>query len=510
MSKKTQQTIKNDEILVYTLPIYPNNKDLNLLNKRFKLGEKLYTRILTHIIQQIKQKKRDKKYYEAYHKHDKGASRNKILKELDKTYGLTEYSIQSYAIKYSKEQGWSKILGSQTAQALGNQAYSAYAAITFRKGKHINLNPTIDSLRSTSKYCLMIRKEHFKWNKMNIPIGFRRDKFEELMLQNEIRYIRLYREKINGKFNYTIQITYKGSPIIKEKHQHQHRYGTIGVDIGTSTVAISSPYGVMLRELAPSAQLSKDEEKEIRRLQRLADRQRRSNNPDNYNSDGTIKRGKKSWKSSKGYEKTMAKIAEYRRLSAARRKFDHNQLINDILSMGGVDRIVVEEMSFSGLAKRAKETEISEKTGKYKRKSRFGKSIGNRAPAAFISKLKTKAKLLGIEFVDGNTYKMKASQLDHTTNEYHKVSLSTRSKLIGGHRVQRDLYSAFLLQHVCSDGETIDIDDCNRDFELFLDYHNEEIERLKALDESHISSLGLSDFIDTFLLENPNKHVDNN
>lgn len=111
MSKKTQQTIKNDEILVYTLPIYPNNKDLNLLNKRFKLGEKLYTRILTHIIQQIKQKKRDKKYYEAYHKHDKGASRNKILKELDKTYGLTEYSIQSYAIKYSKEQGWSKILG---------------------------------------------------------------------------------------------------------------------------------------------------------------------------------------------------------------------------------------------------------------------------------------------------------------------------------------------------------------------------------------------------------------
>jgi putative IS transposase len=51
----------------------------------------------------------------------------------------------------------------------------------------------------------------------------------------------------------------------------------------------------------------------------------------------------------------------------------------------------VERMNFAGLAARAKETKVSEKTGKIARKKRFGKSIGHRAPAMWVSMLKYKA-----------------------------------------------------------------------------------------------------------------------
>ncbi|NLC07462.1 MAG: hypothetical protein GX755_05820 [Syntrophomonadaceae bacterium] len=36
-------------------------------------------------------------------------------------------------------------------------------------------------------------------------------------------------------------------------------------------------------------------QKEIKQLQRKLDRQRRANNPDNYNPDGTIKKGRLKW-----------------------------------------------------------------------------------------------------------------------------------------------------------------------------------------------------------------------
>ena len=53
-----------------------------------------------------------------------------------------------------------------------------------------------------------------------------------------------------------------------------------------------------------------------------------------------------------------------------------------------------------------------------------------------------------------NTVKAKASQFDHISEEYHKKSLSTRwAKLSNGDIVQRDLYSAFLIQNI---NETLD------------------------------------------------------
>lgn len=216
----------------------------------------------------------------------------------------------------------------------------------------------------------------------------------------------------------------------------------------------------------------------LRRLQRKLDRQRRANNPQNYNDNGTIKPGRKHWNDSKEYLKTKQKISEILRKRTAQRKLSHQTLANEVVQMG--DRFVVEQMSFRGLQARAKETAISEKTGRFKRKARFGKTILNHAPAMLIEMLRYKALFQNKDFIIANTHKIKASQLDHVSGQYNKLSLSTRTKTIDEELVQRDLYAAFILQHVENDGVTVNLDDCDKEFANFVRNQNVTMANLET------------------------------
>ena len=167
---------------------------------------------------------------------------------------------------------------------------------------------------------------------------------------------------INGKNKYYVQITFEGIPPNKHKVGEENE---IGLDIGTSTIAIVSDNKVELKILAENIGI---DEKETRKLQRKLNRQRRSSNPNKYNTDGTINtKNKEKWKKSKSYVKTQLKLANLQRKIAAKRKQAHHILANSILEMG--TRVKVENMCFKGLQRRSKKTEISEKPEKSKRKS---------------------------------------------------------------------------------------------------------------------------------------------
>ena len=122
-------------------------------------------------------------------------------------------------------------------------------------------------------------------------------------------------------------------------------------------------------------------------------------------------------------------------------------------------------MNFKALQARAKESHVTGKTievqkadgttqtvDKISRKKRFGKSLKNHAPAALITKLERKVKAAGGSLRKVQTAKFKASQYDHVTNTYEKHELGQRSKKVGGKKVQRDLYSAFLLKNSNKNG----------------------------------------------------------
>ena len=71
--------------------------------------------------------------------------------------------------------------------------------------------------------------------------------------------------------------------------------GIVGCDIGTQTIAYTTETKVGLKNLAERGSCIEVNERKERRIYRAMDRSRRAMNPDNYNEDGTIKKGKKQW-----------------------------------------------------------------------------------------------------------------------------------------------------------------------------------------------------------------------
>ena len=218
------------------------------------------------------------------------------------------------------------------------------------------------------------------------------------------------------------------------------------------------------------------------------DRSRRASNPDNYNKDGTIRKGKKIWVKSKNYLKLQKKHQEYCRKNAESRKFANQTLCNHMRELG--DEFITEPKNAAKLMKRAKKTTVNEKTGKYNRKKRFGKSIKNRCPGFFQSnteKLFTST---------GGTYhevpqNYRASQYDHTADDYIKKKLNQRMyPLSDGTVVQRDWYSSFLLYNADKEIAAADKELCLRSFESKYSMEQNMIDHIKATHQ-HILNSGI-------------------
>ncbi|MFD2616489.1 hypothetical protein [Terrilactibacillus laevilacticus] len=225
-------------------------------------------------------------------------------------------------------------------------------------------------------------------------------------------------------------------------------------------------------------------------LQCRLDRQRRANNPNKYNDDGTInKSNREKWIQSENDRKMRKELVEMSRKVADKRKQAHNQLANHILSLG-LD-VRVETMNFKGLQSKAKKTEVSEKTGQFKRKKRFGKSLANRAPSMLLSIIDNKLNYFGLPLKRIDAAKVKASQFEHFTQTYVKKKFSKRWNHFEQGDVQRDLYSAFLIMNTKDNLCEIDVERANKTWNHFFDKHQQEIERIKHLNKKHLSSIGL-------------------
>ena len=157
---------------------------------------------------------------------------------------------------------------------------------------------------------------------------------------------------------------------------------------------------------------------------------RRATNPDNFNANGTAKKGAKQWARSTRYKKRQVQLSEVERCLTAGRKRDHGELVNKILGLGNC--IQTEKLSYKGWQKN------------------FGRSAKVRAAGMFVSLIIRKAASAGGQVVELNTRQLKMSQYDHPTGVCTKKPLSQRWHELGGSNllVQRDCYSAFLAKNV--------------------------------------------------------------
>lgn len=282
---------------------------------------------------------------------------------------------------------------------------------------------------------------------------------------SSVRKIIISREYIRGRYKYYVQLTIKGE---KPQKNRSLGKGTVGIDVGPSTVAVSSLQGVSLDKLADKCD---DIEHDLWRINRKMDRSKHDSNPDFYNKDGTIIKRKngerRKWTFSNRYKRLKLERRELYRKQAAIRKQQHIDLANAMLSQG--DNFIVENNPIDSWAKRAKETKKN-KNGKNRCKRRFGKSIAHHAPAMFVSILQNKVRSLGGSFHKVEI-KNAATQFDFTNGEFTKHELNERTvTLSNGRTHQRDMLSAFNLQHLRPESEEVkdyDIEQMEVDYPIF-------------------------------------------
>jgi hypothetical protein len=475
---------------ILTLQLKTERYQENILNKRFNKCRNIYNSCISELHKRYNHM-RESKAYQKNCKY-KGKDRNKVFNELNKQYGLTEYSLYGFVVPMYNYYN----IDSKTAQAMATRAFNAFQKLIFhqaKKVKYIKYNELYSIEGKTNAQGIKYRNGTIIWNKLNIPVIVRKnDEYTQLALQDRVKYCRIVRKEIKGKIKWYVQLVMEGIPPKKVNKNtgeiHSIGQGDVGIDIGTKIIAISSTYDCKLLELAPSIN---NIDKEIKLIQRRMDRSKRSTNPNKYNPNRTVNiKNNDKWIYSNKYLKLKSMYKELYRKQSAIRKQDHEVMSNYILSLG--NKFYVETMNFKGLQARAKETTINKNTGKYNKKKRFGKSLANKAPAMLIEILNRKLKYEGLNINKINTYKVKASQYNHFTDKYSKKELKDRwNKDIN---IQRDMYSAFLIMNVNDDLESVNREKCNETYCNFKILHDKEIERLKELKSNGhklISSMGI-------------------
>ncbi len=480
---------------VLTLKLNTLKYQEDILDKRFEIGRKIYNACLNKALKQY-HIMIESKQYQKIQQMSKGSERNRQLKELKKQYKLTRSDIDAYVAPMQHK--FKSNIDSHAAQKLAERSLTAIERLIYGKAKQVHfkkIGQDISLEGKTNDTGIRYKDGCIIWNGLEIPVIIKPDDdYACIAIQSRVKYCRIYRRYVSNKYNYYVQLILEGIPPLKKIKIGQ---GDVGIDAGTQTAAIVSEHEVMLVELSPQAKVV---DKEIIRLQRKLDRSRRATNPGNFNPDGTVKRNTKGqWIKSKKYIKAQLLIKDKYRKRAEIRRQSHNKLANYILSLGS--NIKVEDMDYRALQRRAKETTINQKTGRYNKKGRFGKSLSSKAPAMLLTITDTKLHYFGLELIKVETKDTKASQYNHVDDGYTKKELSQRwNEIIYKgeiRKVQRDLYSAFLLQNAEKDKNTnkyyIDRDKCINRFDGFLELHDKEIGRLKGLKKEHelVSSMGI-------------------
>ena len=294
------------------------------------------------------------------------------------------------------------------------------------------LQQTLSVEGKSNKAVIRLRNNIVHWNGLQLPLMLvpqNRDKtrWQADALACPTKYVRIVRRKLRGRHRYYAQLVQagkppsRGLPLAPNDHKAALDRGPSKID-----VVVENTLAATL-ELAPFAEEPADE---VTRSQRAMDRSRRATNPQNYNPDGTNKKGRKQWHKSRPYLRLEKSLAESKRKQAAERKREHGELAHQCIAQ----------------AIHWKEENISDKSFQ----KNFGRSVHRRGGGTFVKELQRKAENAGGSYIRFNTRTTRLSQYDHTTDTYTKKPLSQRIHVFGDGKTQpvsRDLYSAFLALH---------------------------------------------------------------
>ena len=446
-----QESRRKTPTFLLELPLVLDAGQAKRVRAHLEAGRLFYNAVLSQGWQRLKRMRADPAWQVARAlPRTRKPERAAAFSALRERYGFSEGALHAYA-KEARVSFLAEHLDAVLAQTLASRAFQALNRVCVGLGRRVRFRSrgrgldSIENKRNDTGLRFVMQKPeegqqgYLIWKDDRLAASIEwNDPVVKYGLDHRIKYARLIRRKASSPqaqgadaegFRYFVQLALEGVPY----HKPKHLVGSdiIGADLGPSTIALvphnaAASLSVFCEELAP-------DEKELRRLQRKMDRQRRAANPDNYDAQGRIKKQgqqKLHWKTSQEYEKTQRRKAAKERKLAAHRKSLHGKKVHEIVAVGHT--ILLEKISYKAWQKQ------------------YGKSVGLRAPGMFVELLRRTVESTGGTLHEVPTRSTKLSQYCHGCGQYLKKPLAQRVHQCGCGigPVQRDLYSAFLAAYL--------------------------------------------------------------
>ena len=426
---------KRTPSFVCEVPLRVSRTQERILLARLEAARQVYNACLGEARTRVRLVRESKAFQHARTLPRDDPARKERFREARTQHACSEYALHDYAQQFGHS--WlGAHLDSLTIQSLASRAYRAANRLLVGKARRVRFKgrhqlDTVEGKTNTSgiRWC----GTRVEWK--GLELEARLDPHDQVQahgLACPVKYVRLVRRKLGERNRFYAQLVCEGAPY--QKPQHHLGSGIVGLDLGPSAIAVVSEQTAILQafcpEVAPDARA-------LRRLDRQLDRQRRANNPANYDERGRVKRGKQRWKVSKRQRQVQARRREVHRKLAATRKRSHGQLAHRVLALGNAFHL--EELSYRAWQKT------------------YGKSVQLCAPGMFVERLSHLAASAGGTIVSINAWRARLSQ----TCQCGRIKKKARSERWHacpcGASAQRDLFSAFLARFVHPETSLLDV-----------------------------------------------------
>lgn len=407
----------------HEFPLVVSSADQRALNARFEVARHAYNAALNESLRRLSLM-RESRAYRATSRLPRGRAKTQEFRKLRSRFGLTEFSIDSWASRNIGRQWLGQHLDALSVRALARRAFRAVSLYGFgQQGrprfKGPNQLDSVQGLASTQGIRFKHRNRTVEWLGLKLRARFdERDAHLAHALKSDVKFVRIVRRRVKGQVRYYAQLVFSGQPYTADNPIGND---VVGIDPGITSFAIASSRlaaKVRITSMRTSASAR-------RRLSRRIERRRRLLNPQLFARDGRLLPGGHVWRKSNALRNDQVKLAEIHRRNAAQRKTLVGELANAVLTLGRDIRI--ERNSYRAFQRRYRK--VSQAT--------FG--------AALVSSIVRKAANAGgrASLIPPS---LRLSQTCHGCGGILKKDLDLRIHVCdcGVGPVQRDLYSAWL------------------------------------------------------------------
>lgn len=464
---------------VIQFPLITEEGQKNALEKKMDCARRIYNCMLSDNLKKYNEMVKTKKWRELndiIREELSGSSKkserlkeaynqkNQILRE----NGFSDYDFRGQAILYSKY--YQKHISSTMASVgIGIPMWAAFEKLLFGNGQRVSFKRYDDfmSLMSDNKsgirflqeedgrYYVLLSNRAAKAKPIKLYIKGPSNIYEEEMLtQSKIKKVCIIRKIQKNKACFYVQLTVDRPPFVKVdangEIKHPIKEDSVGIAIWKGTLcAVSSDAVYSINLNIDQAEFEKKRTELSTELEHL----RRVLNQQNYNEDGTIKKGimddngkkrKLHWKESNHYKRVKNELRELHRVHSVKKDLLQRKIVWDLLAMGNEFHIA--DTSFL-TNKPEWDEEAPLPNSEYKKKKERRKSIQEAAPSMLLTKLDMKLSGLGLAPITKHKLPEELYWYHHEKGVSDKSLFAGETIMVNGKAINHTMYRAFLIRH---------------------------------------------------------------